>query len=168
MRTNDIPAGARIGIDSNVFIHHFCGRSRQCTRLLARVERGELHAATTREVMHEVLHRLMVLEAVQAGAIKGRNPARALKAKPESVRALHRYFRDTKAILAIGIRLLPALDDAIDASQRFRTRYGLLTNDSILAATLKDAGVDILVTADVDFSRIKELSVVMVDDLPVL
>ena len=165
MSVNSLPNGSVVGIDANVFIYHFCGRSKECTRLLERIERGEIRGVVTNEALHEVLHRLMVLEAMQAGHISGKNPARKLKQDPDIVRSLTRYYRDTRAISAIGVKLLPGPKAPIRASQSMRDRYGLLTNDSLLAATLLHHGISILVTADRDFERVEELSVTLVTDV---
>jgi len=164
MSVNSLPNGTVAGIDANVFIYHFCGRSNECTKLLDRVERGEIRGVVTNEVMYEVLHRLMVLEAMQSGHISGGNPARKLKRHPGVVRKLTRYYRDTKAISAIGVKVLPPPPAPVPAGQSLRDRYGLLTNDSLLAATLLHHGIRMLVTADRDFERVEELSVVRVAD----
>ena len=159
MSVNDIPSGTLVGIDANVFIRHFTLGSAESTLLLKRVEAGEIVGVTTTPTLHEVLHRLMVFEARESGAISGNNPALRLRRKQKVVRKLNRYHADTAAILGMGVRLLPPLADTLHASHRFRTEYGLLVNDSLLAATLVANGVGVLVTADRDFLRVKELDV---------
>jgi len=99
------------------------------------------------------------------GLAGGANPARSLKRKPEVIRKLGRYARDAAAIPAMGVRILASLDDPIRESQPFRSQYGLLTNDSLLAATLVARGVSVLATADRDFLRVKELQVLLLDDI---
>ncbi|MBN2497679.1 MAG: type II toxin-antitoxin system VapC family toxin [Deltaproteobacteria bacterium] len=165
MDLSELPGGSQVGIDSNVFIYHFCGRSKQCTDFLRRIERGELRAVTTREVLWEVLHRLMVFEAIQLGIVRGPGPAAALARKAQAVCQLRRYYADTKRILSTGVRVLPALEDMLEASQPFRERYGLLTTDSIIAAGLVGAGVTLLATEDRDFERVAELRVAGVSDV---
>ena len=165
MVLSEVPHGASIALDSNVFIYHFCGRSRQSTELLRAVEMGVYKGLTTREALQEVLHRLMVIEVQQMGIITGANPARALKKKPAQVGRLTRYYRDTMAILSIGIRVLPPLPHPIRSSHPLRERFGLLTNDSILAATVLHAGIKILATGDRDFQSVDDLEVLLIDDI---
>jgi predicted nucleic acid-binding protein len=165
MRPTEIAAGERIGLDANVFVYHFCGSSAQATNLLERVERAEVSAATTQEVLFEVMHRLMAAEASAAGLIAGSNPLRSLKRRPEIVRGLHEYYRDTMAIAAIGVEVLAPLPNPLRASQRYREQFGLLTRDSVLAATLEDHGIRKLVTADRDFMRVSGIKTCLLTDV---
>jgi predicted nucleic acid-binding protein len=165
MRPTDIGAGERVGIDANVFVYHFCGGSRQATALLARVERAEVAAVTTQEALLEVMHRLMAVEAAQAGLISGASPYRSLKRNPQVVRRLQNYYRDTLSIAEMGVEVLPPLPHPLRASQPFRERFGLLTRDSVLAAALADAGIPTLVTADRDFTRVRGLRVCLLTDV---
>lgn len=52
--------------------------------------------------------------------------------------------------------------DLLSAAIDLQKRYGLLTNDSIIAACAIRLGVDYLVTSDRALTRIRELKVVMV------
>jgi predicted nucleic acid-binding protein len=165
MWENELRPGGVVGLDANVFLYHFTGRSRRATELLGRIEAGDFAGVTTRETLIEVLHRLMVFEAMAMGLAGGNNPARSLKRNPELVRSLSRYARDAAAIPAMGVRILPPLEDPIRESQPFRARYGLLSNDSLLAATLAVRGIPMLATADRDFLRVDELQVLLLDDI---
>lgn len=165
MDPNDLLSGTPVGLDANVFIYHFTGRSRTASHVIELVESGEIDAVTSREAVQDVLHRLMTLEAVSNGLISGKNPARKLKARPEIVRTLHRYFADTCSISALGVRILPALDDPVRRSQPLRDDFGLLAGDSLLAATLLANGVGRIVTADMDFLRVVSLKTFLLDDI---
>jgi hypothetical protein len=44
-------------------------------------------------------------------------------------------------------------------------QFGLLTNDSVIVATLRDAGVSAIATADRDFERVDGLQVFRPSDL---
>jgi predicted nucleic acid-binding protein len=54
MTLAEIPDGAAVFIDANVFVYHFAGASPQCTRLLARCETNEVRGATSALVLAEV------------------------------------------------------------------------------------------------------------------
>ena len=58
------PAGASIFIDANIFIYHFTGVSEECSEFLTRCESREITGQTSINVILEVLHRLMMVEAV--------------------------------------------------------------------------------------------------------
>ncbi len=165
MRVSEIQPGARVCLDANIFIYHFCGHSRQATELLLRIEGGQVRGFTTSLVLCEVMHRLMVIEAVSSGIVAGANPARRLRRRPEAVRSLTRYYLDTMRIPRMGVEVIEEGSNFLTASHPLRTTYGLLTNDSVLVATAIGAGMDVLATADRDFARVSDIQVAIVDDV---
>ena len=84
----EIPDGAVVFIDANVFIYHFSGPgplSPACSAFLQRVEDGVLRGLTSTVVLIEVLHRLMILEAAGSLRLRPREATRYLKEHPEHV-----------------------------------------------------------------------------------
>lgn len=62
----DIPAGASVFIDANTFVYHFSRHpvlAAPCTDLLDRMVRKDLAGVTSADVLSDVAHRLMLLEA---------------------------------------------------------------------------------------------------------
>ena len=53
-------------------------------------------------------------------------------------------------------------EDVLSAAIGLQKRYGLLTNDSIIAACAIRLGADYLVTSDQAFAQIREVKVAMV------
>jgi predicted nucleic acid-binding protein len=139
--------GTRVLIDAPVFIYHFTGVSVACRRFLERCERAEIHGVTSVTVIAEVTHRLMMIEAIQAGHISS---------------------ADAQAgrIPMMGIEVLGLDLHALLAAADIRRRYGLMTNDSIIAATAVAEGVEHIATADGDFERVEGLTVLAPADLP--
>ena len=103
----------------------------------------------------EVLHRLMMIEAVMEGLVSPGGVARKLRERPEVVRKLHRYQEQVEAILGMGIEVLPLEVELIELSQRHRREYGLLVNDSLTLALMEQLGLEGLATADEDLLRLK-------------
>lgn len=68
MTLEEIPAGARIFIDSTIFIYHFTAASPACRTLLERCEAGDVRGLTSTAVLAEVAHRLMMSEALGGGS----------------------------------------------------------------------------------------------------
>jgi len=155
-RLAEIPAGARVFIDANIFIYHFAGASEECTQFLERCERGELLGITAVHTLLEVLHRLMMIEAVAEGLVEPGGVARRLREQPEVVRRLKRYQEQGEAILEMGLEVLPLEPELIALSGRYRREYGLLVNDSLTAALVAGLGLEGLATADEDFRRLRE------------
>ncbi len=81
------------------------------------------------------------------------------------VRQLRIYGVQATDIATFGIEILPAdLGVSLRAAE-FRERFGLLTNDSVIAATMRDAGVTAIATADRDFERVEGIQVYRPSDL---
>ncbi|MGB7293988.1 MAG: PIN domain-containing protein [Candidatus Aminicenantales bacterium] len=165
MRLKDIPAGAEIFIDANIFVYHFTGNSAECSEFLTRCEEGELNGVTSTIVNAEVMHRLMTAEAEFKKLAKAPHVLRKLTDRPEIVRRLTDYFAAGQAIYEIGIKILPLTAEVLLNSQSVRARYGLMVNDSLIAATMEEAGIDVLATNDDGFSRVDWIRVYEPEDL---
>ena len=61
------------------------------------------------------------------------------------------YFTNTMAILDMGIRVYPITAELLRKSQPIRARYGLLVNDSLIAAIMEEEGIQIMATNDDGF-----------------
>ncbi len=155
----EIPAKSRVFIDSNIFIYHFLDLSDTCSNLLERAERRELRACTSTVVLGEVLHRLMLSEAVEKYRIKPYQAVRYLKEHPEVVSSLEKCEIAVEEIPEFNVEILPLEDDAIFESRGLRAQYCLMTNDSLNLYAMKTRGLKIIATNDRDFDRVKEIDV---------
>ena len=161
----ELTAEQTIFIDANIFIYHFTGLSQECSDFLARCGRGELWGVTGFHILLEVLHRLMMIEAVNKGLITAGNVAKKLRGKPNVVEQLVDYQIQTEAILEMGIDVVGLTPDHLKASLRYRRRDGLLVNDSLTAAAMETEGISNLATADPDFMHIEGIHVYSPQDL---
>lgn len=67
MTFGDIPHAASVFIDANTFVYYFSPHAqfgRACTELLQRVQRREIAATTSLDVLSDVAHRMMTIEAM--------------------------------------------------------------------------------------------------------
>lgn len=165
MRFEEIAPGQAVFVDANVFLYHLTGRSQACRDLLARFEAGEVQGLTGTHVVLEVLHRLMMLEAVQRALVSPGNVARRLKEHPEVVRLLSEYARHAGRISDMGIRVLPIDGELVRSSHEVRTRTGLLVHDSISVTMMEQQGMTVIATQDKDFLRVDGLQVYTADDI---
>ena len=161
----ELPAGQTVFLDANIFIYHFTGLSQECSSFLERCERGELWGITAVHILLEVLHRLMMIEAVTKGLVTSGNVAKKLRKKPDVVRQLVDYQPQTEAILEMGIEVVRLTSDSLKVSYPYRRRDGLLVNDSLTAAVMEAEGILYLATADPDFTRVEGLRVYRPMDL---
>lgn len=165
MTLDEIDEGSAVFIDANVFIYHFAGASPQRTNLMERCRSGEVRGATSVLVLAEVCHRLMMIEAVKRDFVSPGNLARKLATRSNLARQLVTYEADVEAIPAMRIEV--AVVTAADLTQafRFQRRYGLLTNDSLILATMLRDEFRLLATADRRFATVPEIETAVPTDL---
>jgi predicted nucleic acid-binding protein len=166
MTYDAIEEGSTLFVDANVFIYHFTGVSPECTSLLSRCETGELHGSTSAVIQAEVCHRLMMIEAVERKLVSAGNVARKLAERPQIVRQLATYEANVEAMGLMGIDVLPLTGATVAQGLRIQQRYGFLTNDSLLIATMLQYGVRLVASADRRLATANEVEVVVPTDLP--
>lgn len=149
-----VPGGASAFIDANIFVYHFTGVSAECSQFLERCERGEVTGVTGVHTLLEVLHRLMMVEAVIKGLVSPGNVARKLRERPQIAKELSQSEEQAEAILGMGVEAMPVESDVLLASRHYRGAYGLMVNDSVTVALAQRARIDMIASADHDFARI--------------
>lgn len=165
MKLNELKTGENVFIDANIFIYNFCAQSAECREFLIRCAKKELTGYTSTLVISEVLHRLMVAEALQKGLINEKYSVKQLKEKPEIVKTLSTYNYDVKKILEMNISILELTKEYLNDSEKIRKEEGLLVNDSIIIASMRVLGFANLATNDNDFDRIKWLRIYKPSDI---
>lgn len=163
-RVENLPAGTHLFLDANIFIYAFLGHSSQCRNLLGHCASEQVFGITILEVINEVTHRLMVAEALGTGVIK-RDRVRDLRGKRREIAKLTEYWAQTSAIFGLNILVLPSDEARLYRAQSVRSRYGLLTNDSLILAAMEESGVDSLATRDSDFDHISDIKIYKPTDI---
>ena len=165
MKLTEIKTDSEIFVDSNIFIYHFTGVSDECSDFLSRCERGDLIAMTTVNVILEVLHRLMMVEAVRKNLVKPPNVVKKLSKAPQKLKRLNEYFINTEKIQDMGITIKPLIFETIVKSHMVRLGSGLMVNDSVIIASMKQEGVKLLATNDKAFEKVDEIHVCTPEDI---
>jgi predicted nucleic acid-binding protein len=158
----DVPDGAHVFIDANIFVYHFSAPpafSDAPSQYLERVETGQIRGTTSILVLIETLHRLMILEAIGTLRVQPRDVVRYLKEHPGAVARLIRHTTVPDTVLRIGVDVVTVELADVERSHEIKHRYGLLTNDAILAATMERLGINLLASNDGDFDRVAGLTV---------
>jgi predicted nucleic acid-binding protein len=161
----DLCDGDRVFIDANIFIYHFGGQSPECKAFLERCACRELVGYTSTAILAEVLHRLMIAEAVAKGLVTARTAVRKLGETPDLVRQLTQYQEDVSEILQMNLTILDLTLKVVRKSAEIRKEEGLLTNDSIVVACMREQGLTKLATADRDFDHLSGLEIYKPADL---
>jgi predicted nucleic acid-binding protein len=164
---DEVPAGHRVFLDATIFVCHFARASEQCRRLLERCERRDVLGVTSVVALAETTHRLMMIEAVVEGHVPAGAVARRLRERPDAVRSCRRYNQAAAMIAGWGIDVRPLELGTCLRAAEVRAAEGLLTNDSLVVATMRDEGIETIATADADFRRVPGLRVYRPTDLAV-
>lgn len=165
MNLNEIESGSDIYIDSNIFIYHFTGSSDESSVFLSRCEQGDIRGVTSVNVILEVLHRLMMIEAINKKLITPPNIVKKLQKQPAKVKLLTDYFINTKKILEMGIDVMPVTMNTVLISHSARLSHGLMVNDSLIISSMQEAGINSLATNDRGLSVIEGLTAYMPSDI---
>ncbi|RLI77056.1 ribonuclease VapC [Archaeoglobales archaeon] len=140
----------KIFIDTNVIIDLLRGRENTVS-FFKRVEAGDINGFTNRIVFLETIHVYLILTT-------GKGPLN-LRKKPEFVKSA-----DISPILDIFEILYILPTDRIEEKDitEIITKYGLLPNDALIAATCKHYGIKRIATFDEDFKRVDFLEILEV------
>jgi predicted nucleic acid-binding protein len=154
----EIPAGTRVFLDSTIFIYHFTQASPECRGLLERCERQDVRGISSITVVAEVAHRLMMIEAVRNGLVRGENIPKKLRSRPDAVRKLRLYQDAVDQIPLMGIEIATVDLATFLGSREIRRRHGLLVNDSLVVASALSQRATALASADQDFEGLEGLA----------
>jgi len=160
----DIPVRSDIFIDANVLIYGLAGQSTECRDLLTRCSREEVIGICLFEIVNEATHRFMLAEAKAKGLIASEN-VRELRGKPEVVKVLVDYWKNTERVLALNLLFIPLDEQLLRGAYAERQGAGLLTNDSMIVSSMRLLGVPNLASADGDFDRVAGITVLGPSDL---
>jgi len=83
----------------------------------------------------------------------------------EIIKKLSTYIHDVEKIGDMNLEVLELTYDCIKTSAAVRRSEGILTNDSLVAAAMKDIGVSNLLTNDDDFDRLEWLHIYKPSDV---
>lgn len=153
----DILAGVSVFLDANTFIYAFAPDpilGSPCRQLLDRIERGEIQGFTSAQVLSDVAHRLMTLEASNVFGWPMTGIASRLKRHPNQIQALVKHCLALDEINLIGVKVFPVLASQVSLAADVSRQFGLLSSDALLAVLMRDNAVTLLASNDSDFDRV--------------
>jgi predicted nucleic acid-binding protein len=166
MNLDDIQNGSLCVVDTNVLLYAEQGLSPQAKRLIRRCSTGDLMGILPQTVWQELTHKFMLAEALMMERISGPNAGRKLSRQPEIVRRLGLYKDKIMALVNMGLGFEPCTkEDLLVNAFLYQEKYGLLTNDSVIAAIAVRVKADVLVTADAAFQKITDIPVAIPSDI---
>lgn len=153
MDIKHLPNKTKCLVDANILIYHLNGASPECRDFLSRVASQDVEAYLTTIIVAEVLHRQMLIEAVEKGLVSPGKAVRKLKTNPGIIEQLTTHISQIKKLLKLPFKILPVEESDISKSHDLRIKHHLFVNDSINLACAKRSGIRHIVTHDGDFVR---------------
>ncbi len=133
MNFAQIPAGASVLLDANVFVYHF-GRHAvlqpACQQLLERVARGDVVGFSSSDVLSDVAHRMMTIEAAGKYGWPMTGIAYRLQRHPAELQALAQFRQAVEEIPQFGVQVLPITAGDVLAAAALSQQHGLLSGDA--------------------------------------
>lgn len=158
-----VPPGTRVFVDASVLALHFTGHPKlgpPCRDFLGRCASREIKGYTSVIAASETTHRIIIHEArVRLGFTTSSETVNYLKRHSEVVKGLRQHLAVASTIYHLGIEILPVSYKDLHRGNRVRQQYGLMTNDSLIVATMQRRRLRHLATHDRDFDRVSTLHV---------
>ncbi len=158
-----LPANSTVFVDTNLLSYLYIRKdelAQSVARFLARGSDGEIQIVTSTSVVEDVLHRVMIFEAVTRHDIEPSRAVAYLKKHPTLVRSLTKHLTIPSQLHnQFNINILAVTHADLHGSKRFCSEYGLMTNDSVIVATMQRHKIIHLATNDHDFERVQEIQV---------
>ena len=163
---DSVPNGSEVLIDANIFVYGITNQSPQCKNFLTRCSNEQVFGITLFEAVNNATHRFMLAEAKQKNLFTAADKTRKyLEKNPDEVKKLTAYWTDTERLLALNLIFLPCEEKILTGAQNVRLQSGLLTNDSVIVATMREYGLSNIATHDAMFDSVVGLSVFRPDDI---
>lgn len=157
----NIPSGSDCFVDSNILVYHFVeigGSSAACRAFLGRVLRSEVVAFSTAACLADAVHRVMATEAQERFKLKSKVVA-WLQQHQSRIQELSAFLSAAKQLERLPLPLITVDQVVIHEAAEISRQHGLLTNDAVIVAAMRQQGLTHLATNDNDFDGIPGLSV---------
>jgi predicted nucleic acid-binding protein len=161
MTLDQVPAGVHVFVDSNILIYHFQPHpvfGPMCHRFLERIELQDIEGSTSTNLLGELAHRLMVIEAGTLPGWAGGKVLNRLKHQPDVVKQLTLFQTAVDAVLQSKIEVLTIPVALISTAGTLGRQHGLLTNDAVILALMQAHRLTHLASHDAHFDGLPGLT----------
>ncbi len=161
MTFDQIPAGVAVFLDANSLVYHFTNDPKYgvaSTRLVHQIEQGALSGFTSTDVLADVAHRLMTLEAIAVHGWPYAGIAARLRKHHPSISKLTIFQQAITSLPQLNIQVIPITQPLLEAATRASQQFELLTGDALVVAVMQAHGLTHLASNDADFDRVSGLT----------
>ena len=121
---------------------------------MAALEKQTQFGHTSTHVVGEVAHALMIIEALSLPGWNLSDVPKRLKKQPAVVQQLSRFETAAQRILQSQFQILSIRPDLLLKATSISRQFGLLTNDALTVAIMREQGLTALASHDDDFDRV--------------
>jgi len=157
MTFDQIPDGSRVFLDANALVYHFTNDPKYgpaSNRLLRRVELGLISAWSSTDVLSDVAHRLMTVEAILLNGWPQAGVAARLREHHGEIARLSIFQKAITSLPHLRIQVIPITDTLITDATGVSKQFELLMGDALIVAVMRQHGLTFLASADADFDRV--------------
>jgi predicted nucleic acid-binding protein len=129
-----------------------------CNRLMERIERQNIEGFTFPNLLGELAHRLMLIEAATLPGWAGGKILNRLKQQPSVIHGLTAFQAAVDALLQSKLHVIPVAGTLVSAAAALSRQHDLLTNDALILAFMRHHGLINLASHDSDFDRLPGLT----------
>lgn len=158
---DQLTTGESVFVDANTLIYHFglhAGFGAACNRLLSRIEQQDLLGYSSTHVLSELAHRLMMIEASSQPGWTASKIKLRLRQQPAALSNLSQFRLAIQAVLQSRIVVLTITTSLIADAAVVSQQNGLLSNDALIVAVMRNHGLTNLASSDSDFDRVPGLT----------
>ena len=119
MSLSNLASGSSVFIDANIFVFAFAPDLQlgpSCGQLLERIERKDLQGYTSSQVLSDVAHRLMSLEACATFGWPFAGIVGRMQRHPDEITKLARFRQAVESVSKIGVEVLPVLAKQVESA----------------------------------------------------
>lgn len=154
---NQLATGDAVFLDANTLVYHFEPHpvhGQTCSQLISRIDQQNLQGYTSTHVLSELAHRLMMVEASSLPGWTASKIKLRLRQHPAALANLTQFRRAIEAILQSRITVLTISPALVAAASLVSQQSGLLSNDALIVAVMREQGLANLASSDGDFDRV--------------
>ena len=126
-------------------------QARRRSRLVHLIEQGTLSGFTSTDVLADVAHRLMTLEAIAVNGWPYAGIAARLRKHHHFISKLTIFRQAIASFPQLNIQVIPITQPLLEAATLASQQFELLTGDALVVAVMQAQGLTHLASNDADF-----------------
>lgn len=147
---------------TNIFVTYYVTQGnllKSCSDFFKRTAVNDVYGYTSVLVAAETIHRVLVAEAAKQLHLASRDTIAYLQKHPDVVKQLKQNLTIASDMRQMGINILHLTHNDLHRSKAVRSAFGLLTNDSLIVATMEKNNLVDIATNDAGFLGVVGLRV---------